>query len=110
MVNFAMTFLRMARSRRSRSRGFASRLSRSRAQASLPISRTKTVENCHRAGHGKFARRQVEGLGASAHHVAVLHARKDMQLHIVLSRCQRTIRAQHLLRSAVIPIAPEDAN
>src|SRR5262245_59397518 len=56
------------------------------------------------------SRARASCLGHSLHHVAVLHARKDMQLHIVLSCCQSAISAQHLLRSAVVAIAPEDAN
>src|SRR5262245_22340091 len=59
--------------------------SRSLAYGLLHIPCTKTVNNRHCAQHGKLARSRVVGLGHSLHHVAVLHARKDMQLHIVLS-------------------------
>src|SRR5262249_52013024 len=84
----------------------AQALSRCLAYGLPHIAWAKTVENRHGARHGKLARPRVVGLGHSLHHVAVLHARKDMQLHISLSCCQGAISAQHVVWSAVVPIAP----
>ena len=65
--------------------GSACGRSRSLAQTFAHCARTEPFENCHGTRHGKLPHPRVEGLGTSWHHVAVLHAWKDMQLHIALS-------------------------
>ena len=85
-------------------------LSRSLAQVFLHIRRPKTFEYCQRARHRKLAGLPVECLGNARHHIGVLHAGKDVQLHILLSACQSTIGIQYFIRRSVVPIAPKDAD
>jgi hypothetical protein len=85
-------------------------LSRSLAQVFLLVVRPQTFEHRERARHRKLAGLPVECLGNARHHIAVLYARKDVQLQVLLLACQSAIRIQHVLRRSVVPIAPKDAD
>src|SRR5262249_46251484 len=46
----------------------------------------------------------------AAHHVAVLDARKDVNLHVLHARRHAAIRLEHGSRRGVILVAPDDAH
>src|SRR6202011_5114011 len=52
-------------------------------QRSLRFCPAQVVKNCKCASHRKIACLLIERIGRAAHHVAVEHARKDMQLDVL---------------------------
>ncbi len=72
--------------------------------------RAESTEDREGSLHGKVTRGDIESLDVAWHHESVLNAREDMYLDVRHAHWHGTICVQHVLRCAVILVAPDDAD